>query len=256
MIFTPVRKVSTYQLIVDQVEQGVTSGELRAGDRLPGERQLMETFSVSRATVREAMRVLQATGVVESRPGDPRGPVVMPYTSEMLERPLHRLASLEEISRTELLQFRLMLEGQAALLAAHRADADALDEVESCARAIGELDANADTAPAEFGRRVNLLHESIRTASGNQLIQACGTAVGEVLADLVRRRLEDDADRSQRMAQSAADASTLVALLRAGDAPGALRAAAANIYRYYRDSLTPEERDALEPMLALVDDQA
>lgn len=269
MDFTPVRKTSAYEFIVEQIENGISSGELRVGDRLPGERQLMASFSVSRATVREALRVLQATGVVDSRPGDPRGPVVMPFRPDVLERPLSRLAQQEEISRVELLQFRIMLEGQAALLAAVRSDEAALDAVDEAARHIGELlgDGHVDSTqpdgaqsdgsqsdpgridPEEFGRRVADLHAVIRRASGNQLIQTCGTAVGTALTEIVSRRLRDEADRERRLRRSASDAATLASLIRAGDATGAQRAATSNIYRYYRDGLRPEEQVLLEPMV-------
>ncbi len=88
MAFMPVQKVSAYEGIVEQIEAAIDSGELKPGDRLPGERRLMEDFSVSRATVREALRVLQATGLVESRPGDPRGPVIAAFTPRLLEKSL------------------------------------------------------------------------------------------------------------------------------------------------------------------------
>lgn len=255
MDFTPVRKTSAYEFIVEQIEKGISSGELRVGDRLPGERQLMESFSVSRATVREALRVLQATGVVDSRPGDPRGPIVMPFHPDVLERPLSRLAQQQEISRIELLQFRLMIEGQAALLAAVRAEAEALDAVDEAARRIGELvvagdaDPDHEIDPEGFGLRVADLHAQIRLASGNLLIQTCGTAVGAALTEIVSRRLQDDADRAHRLHRSATDAAALAARIRAGDATGAQHAATSNIYRYYRDGLSEEERALLEPMV-------
>src|SRR5690625_7848205 len=91
MQFEPVKKHNSYEMIVDQIESGIREGRLHPGDRLPGERKLMETFSVSRPTVREAMRVLHATGVVHSRPGDPRGPEVMAFTPEALQHPLMRI---------------------------------------------------------------------------------------------------------------------------------------------------------------------
>lgn len=250
MDFTPVRKVSTYELIVEQIERGVTSGKLRVGERLPGERQLMERFSVSRATVREAMRVLQATGVVESRPGDPRGPIVMPFTAEVLERPLSRLVSQEGMSRLELLQFRLMIEGEAALLAAARRTEEHMAQIDASAQGVAALADLPEAAPAEFGLRVNLLHAAIREASGNQLIQTCGDAVGGALAEIVRRRLEADDDRAERLRRSAVGAIRLAGLLRDGDPKGARRAAMTNIYRYYQDALTDQERAGLEPMVA------
>ncbi|MGI8717025.1 MAG: FadR/GntR family transcriptional regulator, partial [Lapillicoccus sp.] len=76
--FRPVTSVRLSQGIVEQVEQALASGELRPGQRLPSERELVVQFGASRSTVREALRVLESTGVVRSRPGDPHGPEVLP----------------------------------------------------------------------------------------------------------------------------------------------------------------------------------
>lgn len=248
MNFTPVRRVNAYEQIVDQIEQSVVSGKLRVGDRLPGERRLMEAFSVSRATVREAMRVLHATGVVDSRPGDPRGPVVLPFSSAVLEGPLLRMAYQEDASRAELLQFRLVIEGQAALLAAVRHAADDLDLIDRAVAGLEDLARADDVDPAGFGERLREFHRAIRRASGNRLLEACGAAVQDVLTDLAKRRLETEVDRAARVRRSAADAAALAARVRAGDAGGAQQAATSNIYRYYRDVLTEDERAVLEPL--------
>ncbi|MGO4599699.1 FadR/GntR family transcriptional regulator [Terrabacter sp. 2RAF25] len=72
--FEPVRSVRLYERIVEQVEEAIARGELRPGERLPSERELVVQFGTSRATVREALRVLESNGVVRSRPGDPNGP--------------------------------------------------------------------------------------------------------------------------------------------------------------------------------------
>ncbi|MBU4213713.1 MAG: GntR family transcriptional regulator [Actinobacteria bacterium] len=254
MDFTPVRRVNAYEQIVEQIEQGVATGELRAGDRLPGERRLMETFSVSRATVREAMRVLHATGLVDSRPGDPRGPVVLPFSPEVLEGPLLRMTRQEGASRAELLQFRLVVDGQAALLAAiHHREAD-LDQIDAAVRGLAELADAEEIDPAEFGTRLQGFHEAIRRASGNRLLEACGSAVGGALTELAQRRLETEVNRGLRVHRSADDAAALAERIRTGDTAGAQLAATSNIYRYYRDILTDDERAALEPMSGAVSD--
>ncbi len=249
MDFTPVRRVNAYELIVEQIEQGIASGALRVGDRLPGERKLMETFSVSRATVREAMRVLHATGVVDSRPGDPRGSVVLPFSPEVLQGPLTRMTYQETTSRLELLQFRLVLEGQAALLAAiwHR-ESD-LEEIDAAVRGLDELAGAPEIAPEEFGDRLRRFHDAVRHASRNRLVETCGAAVGGALTGMAQRRLEDEADRGRRVRRSATDAAALADRIRAGDTVGAQRAATSNIYRFYRDALPAEERAALEPLV-------
>ncbi|WP_197409339.1 FadR/GntR family transcriptional regulator [Rathayibacter sp. Leaf185] len=240
--FSAVQKVSAYESIVEQIERAVESGELKPGDRLPGERQLMADFSVSRAVVREALRVLQATGLLESRPGDPRGPMITAYSPRMLEKSMARLAHLESISRVELLQFRLLLEGQSCLLAAENRTAEDLAVIEEHLAALHEV---ARGEADGFGERVNRFHAAIRRASGNQLIEVCGNVVGGVMAHLADGRLVTETDRLARMRQSAADGETLVDALRRRAPHEAADISRRTIYRYYADDLTADEVRAL-----------
>src|SRR3954451_11924417 len=121
--FRPVQPVRAYERIVEQVEDALASGELRPGQRLPSERELVGQFEVSRSTVREALRVLESNGLVRSRPGDPNGPEVLPLTSAGLQKSMTHLLMVDKVSRAELLQFRLLLDGVASYLAARRRDA-------------------------------------------------------------------------------------------------------------------------------------
>lgn len=246
MTFTPVQKISAYESIVEQIEGAVQSGDLKPGDRLPGERQLMADFSVSRAVVREALRVLQATGTVESRPGDPRGPVITAYSPRMLEKSMTRLAHLESISRVELLQFRLLLEGRSCLLAAeNRTDADLL-EFDARLEALRQ---SARAGGAGFGIAVNRFHAAIRHASGNQLVEVCGNVVGGVMVQLAENRLHTESDRLARVQRSVADAEILLDAIRRRESHRAERISIQNIYRYYEDDLSPEEVRALAPFI-------
>ncbi|MBV8487480.1 MAG: FadR family transcriptional regulator [Planctomycetaceae bacterium] len=59
------------------LQRKILEGELAPGDRLPSEREMMDTFGVSRPTVREALRVAESLGLVAVRHGDPGGPRVL-----------------------------------------------------------------------------------------------------------------------------------------------------------------------------------
>lgn len=260
MRFEPVKKVNSYEIIVDQIEEGIREGRLHPGDRLPGERKLMETFSVSRPTVREAMRVLHATGVVSSRAGDPRGAEILPFTPQALERPLARMTHQHGTTRAELLQFRLLLEGQASLLAAAADPGEAKQRISACAAALDDLAHRAGAAGAEattdlateFGELLSGFHSSIRAASGNQLLQVTGQAVDEALTTVARQRLGEEEDvpaLRARLRRSAEDAAILTQRIRDGDTGGARRTATENIYRFYKDRLSDLELKALSPLV-------
>jgi len=69
------------ETIVDQIRQLMYTGQLRPGDRLPAERDLCERFGVSRVTVREALRTLESSGLVEIRVGARGGAFVLRASS-------------------------------------------------------------------------------------------------------------------------------------------------------------------------------
>src|SRR5665648_275813 len=69
LALTPVRRRRLYEDVVQQLQGLVSSGKLEPGDQLPAERALAEQLAVSRASVREALRILEARGMLEARAG-------------------------------------------------------------------------------------------------------------------------------------------------------------------------------------------
>ena len=94
--FDKVRRVRTFDDVLDQLREAILSGRIRPGERLPGERQLCEEFGVGRPTLREALRSLEAVGMIEVRPGKGGGSyAVTPSESTLGDA----LASLVEPAR-------------------------------------------------------------------------------------------------------------------------------------------------------------
>src|SRR6202042_1932694 len=113
-----VRAPASYELVLDQIRRAIQIGRFLAGERLPSERELADQLGVSRTTVREAMRVLQGEGLVETRRGRSGGAIVIaPETTAAERRRVvrHRLAELENV-----FDYRLAVEPAAARLAAER----------------------------------------------------------------------------------------------------------------------------------------
>lgn len=104
----------TYELVVRQIKEEIFAGRLRPGDRLPGERQLSELLKVSRPSVREAIRILEAMEIVRSRPGNgaDSGLVVSSEPSRALSDLLGIHVALSSYSVPEVLSVRLTLEVQ------------------------------------------------------------------------------------------------------------------------------------------------
>lgn len=124
------RRVRTaYEQIADRLRELIVTGRLVPGTRLPTEQALAADFGVSRATAREALRVLASEGLVETRKGTTGGSFVtrpsVGLVGAFLERSMHLLSDSDVVSLDALLETRRILEVPAARLAAERrADVD------------------------------------------------------------------------------------------------------------------------------------
>src|ERR1700722_16445926 len=99
-----------FQRVAGQVQHYIEGNGLKPGDRLPGERELCELLGVSRASVREALRSLEARGVVVVR----HGKGVFVAAPDEGERAMERFARLREVGLEELFAMREVLEVAAA----------------------------------------------------------------------------------------------------------------------------------------------
>jgi DNA-binding FadR family transcriptional regulator len=168
--FTPVAPRRTFESAVEQIAEQVRLGELGAGDRLPSERDLAAAMRISRATLREAVKVLSDAGVLEVRPGSGGGILV---ASDYV--PLELLKSKSDLRMGEVagvLEARRMLEPRVAQLAAVNAREE---DFTSMARTIdsqkallakGDVLANED----RFLQLDTQFHVRIARATGNSTI--------------------------------------------------------------------------------------
>ncbi|NUR93571.1 MAG: FadR family transcriptional regulator [Nonomuraea sp.] len=241
--FEPVRTIRAYERIVEQVEGAIEAGSLLPGQRLPSERDLMAQFSVSRSTVREALRVLQARGLVRSRPGDPNGSEVLPFSPAALHKSMTTLARVDELSLAELVGFRMVLDSSANLLAARlRTDAE-LAEMDA---AISRMREALELGYEEFSAADLAFHDAVARASRNKLIQICTDVVRSIVLGLVSDKI---AAEPALMTVSIRNHEEVLAAVRAGDGPMAARLSRQKMYDYYVGYVRDEERAALQALL-------
>jgi GntR family transcriptional regulator, transcriptional repressor for pyruvate dehydrogenase complex len=112
------------QAIVDQIKQLLRQGRLKPGDRLPSERELCERFGVSRVTVREALRVLEAGGLIEIRVGARGGAFVTSPTSQQVGEGLADLLNLSPLTARDVTEARQVFELGIVPLVVERATDD------------------------------------------------------------------------------------------------------------------------------------
>lgn len=129
----PIKSTRIYEEIVRQIKGMISEGKLKSGDRLPPERDLAEKFTVSRASVREALRSLESLGLIEIRAGE--GTFVKEVSIESLVEPLALVILSQREAVAELFEARRLLEPAIASLAARRATTE---EIQEMARILGE----------------------------------------------------------------------------------------------------------------------
>lgn len=156
-MFNPVNPGRASEMIVDQIRLLIRSGQLKPGDRLPAERDLGERFGVSRVTVREALRGLEANGMVAIKVGAHGGAFVTAPTSARVGEGITDLLSLSELTDKEVTEARQVLElGIIPLVCERATEQDIADLLEICDR--GDEALAKGTYPmalsAEFHSRV------------------------------------------------------------------------------------------------------
>ncbi|MBI2880701.1 MAG: FadR family transcriptional regulator [Candidatus Tectomicrobia bacterium] len=159
-----VKKNRVYEAIVTQVQDLIAQGQLKSGDRLPPERDLVEAFNVSRASVREAICVLESLGLVESRVGS--GTYVRTSRVENLIQPLALAILQEQDNLREIFEARRLIEPYLAGLAAERATEEEKSELEAIVKRHGQLVSRGETgaeADVEF-------HLTIARVARNQVL--------------------------------------------------------------------------------------
>lgn len=181
-----------YQQVIQRVEEQILSGSLRVGDRLPPERDLAVQLEVSRAAVREAMRTLEAQGVVRAGvgSGENAGTVVSALPSEALTRLLRLHVALNNFPLDDVVAARVMLERSSAALAAGHATPEALAQVATpLAGMAGEV------GREEYNDLDTAFHIAIAEAGGNRLVADMTIAIREAMRRPILHELEQLGER-------------------------------------------------------------
>ncbi|TDD18661.1 FadR family transcriptional regulator [Kribbella turkmenica] len=244
--FRPVQPVRAYQRIVEQVEEALARGDLAPGQRLPSERELVAQFEVSRSTVREALRVLESNGVVRSRPGDPNGPEILPFSQSALRKQMVRLARVDELTLSELIGFRMIMDGAAIQVASRLRTPEQLAELE---QTLVAMRAAIDVDFEAFSEADLAFHDMIAQISRNSLIQTCNEVVRGVVLSLISDKVAHARNSRALMLESLQHHAEVVDAIRAGDGHAAARIARQNMYDYYAGYVPTPDRDTLRALI-------
>jgi GntR family transcriptional regulator, transcriptional repressor for pyruvate dehydrogenase complex len=186
----PIRRVKLYEEVAARIRDLIASGELHPGEALPSERKLAEQFKVGRAVIREAIRQLEVSGLVESRHGG--GNYIREVTVEHLVAPIASVLNGMAPLREELMDARLFFEPQIARAAVARATAEDLRRLQEVIRrqevrvASGHTGAEED---AEF-------HDLLASATHNTVVERVMEVIDGLLDDS-QARLFRSVERSE-----------------------------------------------------------
>jgi GntR family transcriptional regulator, transcriptional repressor for pyruvate dehydrogenase complex len=210
----PVKSTRIYAEIVRQIRVLIADGHLKSGDRLPPERDLAERFRVSRTSVREALRTLESTGLIEIRAGE--GTFVRETSVEALIEPLALVILSHREAIGELYEARRLFEPPIAGLAARRASDEEMAEM---ARILD--DQAAEVAAGRTGLAQDAaFHTAIAHSTHNRAI----TRIVTTLMDLLKDTREESLQTPGRPERSHQDHGRILAAIRARDEPGAREA--------------------------------
>ena len=180
-MFKTVKTDKISESIIQQIREAIFAGLLEPGDKLPSERELVKTFGVSKATMREALRSLEVLGFLEIRQGVSGGAFVTAIDMTKARELFINILHFKKLSLKHLTEVRFVLESHTAARAAESIKPADLERLKSLVE-----QARTDLARNDLSRlRFNELefHRIIGSACGNPLLGFFVDLVHNLLAD-------------------------------------------------------------------------
>ena len=200
-----VRAPKTAELIATLYRRQIVRGELRPGDTLPSEQQLMGQFGVSRPTLREAFRILEAEDLISVKRGSRGGARVTQPSLSVAARYVGLLLQVQGTTIADVYEARMVLEPACARLLARRRTKQDLADLSACIEELsGAVEAGQSRTaqptapePALWSRQAARFHELIMQRSGSKTLAVQGGVLQDIVAThlalaLSRDRAGDD----------------------------------------------------------------
>jgi len=185
---TPTRVPKAAEIVARALRRMVVEGELKDGDFLPNEAELIHHFAVGRSTLREALRLLESDGLVEVRRGSRSGARVRMPGPEIVARPVGLLLQVSTATIADVITARSAIEAVAARLLATKGSPEALDELEAFVR----TDIPAAFESGHFAQASAMLHRRLVELTGNATLSVIAGMLHEVCechtAEILRHR--------------------------------------------------------------------
>ena len=222
----------THQLVLHWIEGQLSEGKLAVGGRLPAERTLAEQLQVSRTSVREAIRILEAMGVVRAGVGSgpEAGTVVISDPTAALGSALRLHVATQHLPVSDIVQTRVLLESWAA----SHASPDS-PELDGAALLLEEMDADG-MAVDDFLALDVRFHLALADAAGNAVVSAMMGSLRESITGYASQLTGNLPDWDATAKRLRTEHREILDAIRNDDGGRAARLVAAHIEGYYREA--------------------
>ncbi len=200
-MFSPSKQTRAFEDVVRQIQEAILTGSLKTGAKLPAERQLRETFQVSRGTLREALRVLEQKGLITMKTGTAGGAIVRAVDTKLMSESLDLLLRYQKITLKELAEFRETVEGMVVAKAARKATKEDIRILRTYIQAIRE---HLDAEPFSWSdvvREDNLFHSHLARIAGNRIFESVVQTIYENISTYFEHFLSRERRPTERMYQ-------------------------------------------------------
>ncbi|MCZ7573610.1 MAG: FadR family transcriptional regulator [Ardenticatenaceae bacterium] len=236
-----IRTPRAADLVVAHIRHKIISREYAEGTRLPTETEMADQLNISRPTVREALRILEAEGLIVTRPGPGGGPRVCSPDVKTVMHSLTNLFQYERVTLAELLEARETLEAASARRAAMQATAEDIDALR---QSIERMRAGLKDDDVFWTENANF-HQSLGAASGNKVLYTMMTALRELIYRSTAGLSGNDQGRTETLAEHTA----ILGAIEARDPEGA--AAAVRVHLLNSERRLNEENPQLLQLTGL-----
>jgi len=217
-----IRIPKTAEVLAGRVRKQIILGELKPGDKLPPEAQLIADFEVSRPTIREAIRILESEGLISVSRGARGGARVNAVSTDLVTRAAGVALQAKGATLRDVYEVRALIEPPAARLAAERRAPEAAAALRlPLERALAVVGDDLKRA-----KPVTDFHRILLEECGNVALAVVGKALAAVVERHIALTYRYDITGAPRMTEAAhrkglKSREELVALIAAGDGPGA-----------------------------------
>jgi GntR family transcriptional repressor for pyruvate dehydrogenase complex len=191
-MFKQAKQNRAFEDVILQIQESVLQGKLKAGDKLPSERQLKEIFQVSRGTLREALRALEQKGLITIKTGVQGGAVVCSVDTSQVSESLDLLLRYQKVRLRDLAEFREAVEGIIAAKAAQKANKSEVKQLSFYLISIKNLLTAKEFNWDEIIKVDNQFHLFLARIAGNKVFESVLYTVYENIYRYFDRFLSKD----------------------------------------------------------------